>query len=130
MNSVYTHPYSLDYQPAMPAVEVTLRKSGTAVSNTVHLALIDSGADGTLVPIDLLEQVGARQVGTARIRGILGQSQQVDVFLASLQIGPHVLGAVRVIAGAEGDEIILGRNVLNHLVVTLNGLASTVEIPG
>jgi hypothetical protein len=39
-----------------------------------------------------------------------------------------LLGALRVVAGAEGDEIILGRNVLNQLVVTLNGLANAVEI--
>lgn len=55
--------------------EVKVGKGGIIAPNMAHFALMDSGADGTLVPIDLLEQVGARQVGTARIRGILGQSQ-------------------------------------------------------
>lgn len=114
----------------MPVVEVKLGKGGEVAPGNPRLALIDSGADGTLVPIDLLEQVGARQVGTARIWGIVGQSEIADVFLASLQVGPHTLNAVRVVADLEGDEIILGRNVLNHLVVTLNGLSSTVEILG
>jgi hypothetical protein len=58
----------------------------------------------------------------------LGESQVADIYLVSLRIGSHLLGAVRVVAGLEGEEIILGRNVLNQLVVTLNGLASTVEI--
>lgn len=128
MKALYTYTYSREYQPAMPVVEVKLGRGGESVPYEAHLALVDSGADGTLVPIDLLEQVGARQVGTARIRGIVGQSQEADIFLVSLRVGPHALNAVRVVAGAEGDEIVLGRNILNHLVVTLNGLASTVEI--
>jgi len=129
MRALYTYPYDRRYQPAMPVVELALNKSGGSRSDSLHLAVVDSGADGTLVPVNLLEEIGARQVGTARIRGILGESQVADIFLVSLRIGPHLLGAVRAIAGAEGDEIILGRNVLNQLVVTLNGLASTVEIP-
>lgn len=128
MKALYTYPYDRRYQPAMPVVELALGKSGESGPNKLHPALIDSGADGTLVPVNLLEEIGARQVGTARIRSVLGDSQVADIFLASLRVGPHRLGAVRVIAGSEGDEIILGRNVLNQLVVTLNGLASTVEI--
>lgn len=129
MKALYTYPDSQNYQPAMPVVEVGLGKGGEPKPDESRFALVDSGADGTLVPVDLLEEIGARQVGTARIRSILGDSQVADIFFVSLQVGPHLLGAVRVIAGAEGDEIILGRNVLNQLVVTLNGLASTVEIP-
>jgi hypothetical protein len=67
-------------------------------------------------------------VGAARVRGVLGDSQVADIYLVSIRVGPHLLGAMRVVAGAEGSEIILGRNVLKQLVVTLNGLASTVEI--
>ena len=128
MRALYTYPYSRNYQPAMPVVEIGLSKSGHFEPGTLRLALIDSGADGTLVPVDILEEIGARLVGAARIRSVLGDSQVADIYLVSLQIGPHVLGAVRVVAGPEGDEIIVGRNVLNQLVVTLNGLASAVEI--
>ena len=62
------------------------------------------------------------------IRSILGDSQVADIYLVSLRVGPHLLGALRVVGGVEGDEIILGRNALNQLVVTLNGLAGAVEI--
>ena len=94
----------------------------------MRLALVDSGADGTLVPVDLLDEIGARLVGAARIKGILGDSQVADIYLVSLRVGPHLLSTLRVVAAAEGDEIILGRNVLSQLVVTLNGLASAVKI--
>ena len=128
MKALYTYPYSRSYQPAMPVVAIGLGRGGRTEPGKSHEALIDSGADGTLVPVDILEEIGARLVGAARIRSVLGDSQVADIYLVSLQIGPHVLSAVRVIAGPEDDEIILGRNVLNQLVITLNGLASTVEI--
>jgi hypothetical protein len=35
---------------------------------------------------------------------------------------------MEVIAELQDDEVILGRDVLNQLIVTLNGLASAVEI--
>jgi len=33
-----------------------------------------------------------------------------------------------VVGGPQRDEIILGRDALNHFIVTLNGLASMIEI--
>jgi predicted aspartyl protease len=128
MTALYTYPYSRNYQPAMPVIEVGLGKGGQREPGLLRIALIDSGADGTLVPVDLLDEIGARLVGAARIKGILGDSQVADIYLVSLRVGPHLLSTLRVVAAAEGDEIILGRNVLNQLVVTLNGLASAVEI--
>ena len=50
------------------------------------------------------------------------------MYLATLHIGSHVLNAVRVVAVHEGSEAILGRNVLQFLVVTLNGPAAATEI--
>ena len=40
----------------------------------------------------------------------------------TLQIGAHILKHVRVIAIREhAEEPIVGRNVLNHLIMTLDG---------
>jgi predicted aspartyl protease len=129
-DKIYTYPYSQDYHPSMPVVEISLSKPGNNEAKELLTALIDSGcSDGTLIPIDVLEEVGARHVGEARLRGILGNRRSVDVYLVSLRIGPNPVHAARAVAVPEGDEIILGRNVLNHLVITLNGPASVIEIP-
>lgn len=39
-----------------------------------------------------------------------------------------MLNRVDVIADRQGAEAILGRDVLNQFIVTLNGLASMIEI--
>jgi predicted aspartyl protease len=126
---VYTYPYDTSYSPPMPVVEVGLGRPGSRKEEAI-VAIIDSGADGTLIPIDLLEQVEARYVGDARLRGISGASQAASVYLASLHIGSETLSIVRVLATPEGSEPILGRNVLQYLVVTLNGPAGVSEIAG
>jgi predicted aspartyl protease len=128
MTLLYTHPYSQSYSPPMPVVEIELGVPGRSRVETRLMALVDSGADGTLVPLNVLEEIGARQVGEARIRGILETSYPVAVYLVNVRIGPHLVRAVRAVAAPEGTEAMLGRNVLNHLTITLNGPASMTEI--
>jgi predicted aspartyl protease len=127
--SMLTFPYDARYQPPMPVVDVELSVPGHAASQRLLPALVDSGSDGTLIPIDLLEQVGARCVGEARLRGVTGSSQLVNVYLVSLRVGMRQVRGLRVVAATEQSEFILGRNALNQLVITLNGLAGVTEIP-
>lgn len=51
-----------------------------------------------------------------------------DVYLATLETGPYQLPGIRVLADARLGEAILGRDVLNQLVVTLNGPGATVDV--
>jgi hypothetical protein len=55
MTGVYAYPYSRDYQPAMPVIEVGLGRGGQPESGRLALALVDSGADGSLIPVNVLE---------------------------------------------------------------------------
>ncbi len=72
--SVLTFPYDGHYQPPMPVVDVELGAPGRAPLPHPLSALVDSGSDGTLIPIDVLEKAGARCVGEARLRGMNGKS--------------------------------------------------------
>ena len=91
-------------------------------------ALIDSGADATMLPIQVLRAVGAKHVETRYIRGVTGAGQLAETYLAVIQIGPHSVPTTKAIALTRAEDVILGRDVLNHLVVTLNGPAEVVEI--
>ena len=127
-DKVYSYNYSRAYLPEMPVVEVELSTPGHDEPAITAMALVDSGSDGTMLPVQALTTIGARYVGQARIRSVLGDSQLINLYLVSLRIADHHLNAVQVIANSETEELILGRDVLNQLVVTLNGLASTTEI--
>lgn len=68
---VLTYPYSDAYTPSMPVVDLGVSQPGARQPAQVVTAVVDSGADGTLVPIDVLEAVSAGYVGEAFIRGDL-----------------------------------------------------------
>lgn len=123
-----TFDYDTDYDPPMPVVSATVIHPDSDNLTANCIALVDSGADGTMFPLDLLEAIDAPIVGDARLRGVLGAGETVDVHLIRLQIGPYDLGGVRAVAMPEGSKPVLGRNVLNQFVITLNGLASVVEV--
>ncbi len=127
---IYTHEYDTDYAfgPALPMVEVAVSSVGDAADNGMSLALVDSGADATMVPVTILTQVGADKVGRAQMRWGSHDSRAYDVYLVALKVGPFQIRGARVLADEFSDEIILGRNVLNQMIVTLNGLANIVEI--
>jgi len=67
---VYTYTYSEEYDPPMPVMEVGVSLPKQSVAEVTTLALLDSGSDGTLISIDLLESIGAKPVGPARVHGL------------------------------------------------------------
>jgi hypothetical protein len=126
---LYTYDYDRTYAPAMPVVEVRL--IGPESNRTVGpvTALVDSGADATAVPLSLLVQIRAFSIGSGSMSGIWGDRRPVKIYLVSLEIGEYQLLGIRAAAVPDEFGMVLGRNVLNHLELRLNGPANVVEIP-
>jgi hypothetical protein len=110
----------------MPAVELGVGLMRGQITLTLT-AIIDSGSDATILPTHYLQQVGAVPVMQKWLRGIRGGRHQVDLSTIFVQIGGYGTYA-RVVGDDLHNEVIVGRDILNQLIVTLNGLASTVEI--
>ncbi len=81
-----------------------------------------------MLPITALQAANARYVETRQMRGVVGTAYPVDLYLLTVQIGPYTIPAIRAIAATPDAEPIVGRDVLNQLVVNLNGPASVTEI--
>lgn len=90
--------------------------------------MIDSGSDGSLIPLEHLRTIKARRTGQVVMRSITGARNIVDIYEVSLRLGPHHFPHLRVAADTHNEIVVLGRDVLNHIVITLNGLAATTEI--
>ena len=81
---IYSHPYnSQDYDPAAPVVEIKLLNSSNN-KEIVLTALIDSGADASMIPFSALATIEARYLETRRMRGITGRSLTFDTYLATI----------------------------------------------
>ncbi|VAW43364.1 hypothetical protein MNBD_CHLOROFLEXI01-3745 [hydrothermal vent metagenome] len=126
---VYSSDYESEkYYPAAPVIKIGVAKSGQKERSTQIAALIDSGADATMLPVDLLQVVNARYSMTRQMRGVGDRPIAVEMYLVTLFIGEFAFPGIEVIAAAENSEALVGRDVLNQMVVTLNGLANVVEM--
>lgn len=126
---VYTHSYDSDYyHPAMPVVEIRLLSTTSEEGVVPLVAVVDSGADATMIPINALQSAGSLYYGTRRMRGVTGQSIPVDTYFTVVQVGPYIIRGVKAVAIPIDGEPILGRDVLNQLELTLNGPAQELWI--
>ncbi len=84
-------------------------------------AILDTGADGTLVPQRHLDIIGARRVMETGLRSQWGERRVVYLYLVTFRIGEIELPGTYVVGDDQSDEIVLGRNVLNQLKIWLDG---------
>lgn len=124
---IYTYEYDLAYLPAMPIVTIQIGRPDAAPSLTSP-ALVDSGADATMIPIRHLKQVNAIKRQQVFIRSVSSRRVGAYLYTLSLQFAHYERQRINVVGNQDTDETILGRDILNHLVVTLDGLANAVLV--
>jgi len=128
MNAVYIYDYDVHYRPALPLVEIAVWADDAEENKQLTLtALVDSGADATMLPLRYLRQLGASKGDRQIMRDASGLSYRVDSYLVNLRFAGQRL-QLHVLADRNNAQALLGRDVLNYFVVTLNGLAYTVEV--
>lgn len=111
----------------MPIIEVQLFDPGRKKQGIFLRAIVDSGADGTLIPLQFLKMLNLKSSRQANMRGVSGYSYPVDLYLVSLQLGNLPLHGIWVVSDKQ-NQIIIGRNVLNQLRIHLDGLSQVVEV--
>jgi len=95
---------------------------------------VDTGADFTLVPLSWLLRVDAPESRWAYLRGLWSEQRPVTLYLVDLHLETGVLPGVEV-AGIEDTEmpeedreIVLGCNILNQLILLLDGPQKQTDI--
>lgn len=126
---VHTQDYSRWYfDPPMPVLDVVLSRPGSYATAAAAEAIVDTGADSTLIPLDILERIAAPHIDQAYIRGITGIREPVDLYLVTVQITGLTISGIRAVALRAGASTILGRDVPNQLHLALVGTANTIEV--
>lgn len=116
--------YSHSYNPAAPVIPVIVKTAYGA--SPLLPAFLDTGADGSMIPLEVLQQIGARYSDKRLLSGITGDGEMVGLYLVQIQLESETIYGIE--AAGYGSEIILGRDVLNQLELLLNGPALTIEI--
>lgn len=108
------------FDPPAPLVTVVLRTADQAKSISDVPMLIDSGADVSLIPASCADRLALRsEEGPFALRGFDGSSSQAKAVDAEVSfLGLTFRGRFLIIDAVYG---VLGRNVLNHLSLLLDG---------
>lgn len=105
--------------------EQVIKKAGQSVQPPVAaLAMIDTGATGTVVREDLVQQLGIHPVGTTLITTPSSVNVQCYEYLMRLLFPNNVLIETTIIAAPLQDQHIqclIGRDVLRHGVFIYTG---------
>lgn len=127
--------YSREKFPAAPILPVRLSQPGEPSQTETIPALIDTGGDFTTVPLNWLLQIDAPEVRWAYLRGLWSEQRPVTLYLVDLHFEKGILPGIEAVAIDEDDieteddnEIVLGRNVLNQLVLLLDGPNQQTDI--
>lgn len=123
-----SYAYLSTYYPLVPTLKITLGYPEESLKLGPLTAIIDTGADGTLIPQAYIDQLGAPFVDDIRIRSHWGEWRNIQIFTLDIGIGSLRLPAIEVLGDESGDEIVLGRNLLNKLHLLLHGPEGQVEM--
>lgn len=123
-------PFSYDptFTPPFPRLPVIVTPVESVAQSAALSGLIDTGADATLIPQAQLQAIKAKEIYRARLRSHWGESRTVSVYLVDLQVADHNLPGIEVIADDITEDVLLGRNVLNRLILLLDGPAGEADV--
>lgn len=123
----FTYRYANDNPPA-PFVLVILSQVDGSGATPDLPAKVDTGADCTVIPSALAEQLALRETSRIRFGGLGGYETELPIYEVQLVIRdlPPILVEV---AASDGEpHILLGRDVLNRYKIVLDGPNGKLEI--
>jgi predicted aspartyl protease len=88
-------------------------------------ALVDTGADMTCLPSVIIRAIGGIPSSTYLVGTLDERRQEVDSYFLEFEISTRKM-LIEVLA--FGDEVIIGRNLINELVLELNGPAREIKV--
>jgi len=118
--------YSLDYSPPAPSIKV--RFSSPTSTNSMEIeAKIDSGADITVLPQNVVRELRLIPAGRVTVSSFDGQEERKYTYFLNLHFGNFKFSMVEVV-GAKRRDALLGRDVLNLLKTILDGKTMNFEL--
>ncbi len=116
--------YDGSYDPPAPLVPFRVADPGGEVGVLLP-GLLDSGADCTLIPLDIADRLRLPLVGRVEIAGVGGGGGTAPIYAARVEIaGTHVLARLV----AYENDVIVGRDVMNRIVALLDGPQLRVQL--
>jgi hypothetical protein len=120
--------YNRQVDPPAPFVHVALRRPAEGPSLDDLPAQIDTAADRTVIPGGLVARLGLVPLDELPIAGFGGQVLLVSTYFVELSLRGQPSLPIEVLAHEGEPHVLLGRDVLNHHRLLLDGPGLALEI--
>jgi hypothetical protein len=120
--------YNRSVSPPAPFINVRILSRDGLRTSTSWPAQFDTGADRTVVPLPLIEELNATPDGEFPVMGLGGVKVQLPSFFLSVAVHDKTSIEVEAVASPDEPHILLGRDVLNHFRILLDGPGLVLEI--
>jgi predicted aspartyl protease len=87
--------------------------------------LVDTGSDGTILTAQTARALGLPAADSVRVIGIGGDEHEATMYVAQVDTGA---GRRNVKVAAIGERAIVGRDLLNQMVIRLVGPRAVLEV--
>ncbi|MEZ4617248.1 MAG: hypothetical protein R2867_17295 [Caldilineaceae bacterium] len=121
LRSWHQQAFNNNASPASPSLSLQVGGPDAHDWHTVTTALVDTGADATIVPDALLSRISAIEWDQARLRSQWGEYRVVFRYEVDIRIDNRTFAGVLVVADDIGTDLIIGRDLLNRLRFLYDG---------
>lgn len=118
--------YNTIIQPPAAFVQVTLFDPITGLS-VQKPGKLDTGASITVLPESVVTTLRLKVVSEGLITGFDGKGSLRPLYYIAMEIAEYKIPLVEV-TSAERSDVLLGRDVLNQFILTLDGKALTFDL--
>ena len=120
-------PYDPAFSPPPPVLELVVGHPKAAHIETRVQAQVAPGSDITVLPESAAEAIGLQHAGDLGTEGYDGIVTRWPFYVVTLKVADVTLRPMSVVVMSRSLAI-LGRDVLNHFILTLSGKDLTFEL--
>jgi predicted aspartyl protease len=119
--------YDTSTQPPAPFIEFDVVSPQDSTQQRPAQGLLDTGAEVSVLPVEILTALQIPKASSMSVESWDGSPTFVTTHIVTLGIADAHLDSTEVVA-APMPYAILGRDVLNHFILTLNGKELSFEL--
>jgi len=122
-----TTAYDTSSQPPAPFIEFEVVSPQDSTQRRPTQGLLDTGAEVSVLPVEILTALQIPKASDMSVESCDGSPTLVTTYIVTLRIADARLDSIEVVA-APMPYAVLGRDVLNHFILTLNGKDLSFEL--